>query len=239
MDIKIKNTMNLSGYAGPSQSYFEAKERFKNILEDKLNIPVVEMPITSSSSSNGDYMMDILLNQNRKLGKISNYAMPNTSQANNPYANKLAENGLVASSNVREKSKVSAEYIDSKLKGTALEGLGGAFKKAEEEHGVNALFLLGLAVHESNYGKSKIAQDKKNLFGFQAYDNSPYSSAKGFDTFEDSISTVASYLSENYLSPEGKYFNGYSISAIGKKYATDPNWSNGIENRIKTIIGMK
>ncbi len=238
MDIKIKDVMNISGFAGPSQSYYETSERFKNILQSKLNIPVVEVPIAGSSSSNGDYMMEILLQQNRNLGKISNYGLPNTSQINNPYADKLAENGLIASSNVREKSKVSAEYIDSKLKGTAMEGLGTAFKKAEQEHGVNALFLLGLAIHESNYGKSKIAQDKKNLFGFQAYDKSPYSSAKGFDKFEDSINTVAKYLSENYLNPEGKYFNGYSISAIGKKYATDPNWSNGIENRIKTLIGI-
>lgn len=238
MDIKIKNNINLSGFAGPSQSYYETRERFKNILESKLNIPVAEIPTANSSSSNGDYMMEILLQQNRNLGKISNYGLPNNKQNNNPYIDKLAENGLVTSSNVREKSKVSAEYIDSKLQGTALEGLGSAFKKAEEDHGVNALFLLGLAVHESDFGKSKIAQDKKNLFGFQAYDKSPYSSAKGFDSFEDSISTVAGYLSENYLNPEGKYFNGYSISAIGKKYATDPNWSNGIENRIKKIIGI-
>lgn len=49
---------------------------------------------------------------------------------------------------------------------------------------------------------------------------------------------MAKYLSENYLQPDGKYFNGYSISAIGKKYATDPNWANGIENRIKKLIGM-
>ena len=234
MDIKIKNSININGFSGPSQSYYETKERFKAILETKLNIPTVEVPSSSGDLGANDFMIDLLFQQSRSLGEISNYAAP----INNPYANKLAENGLIASSNVREKSKVSASYIDSKLQGTALEGLGSAFKKAEEEHGVNALFLLGLAIHESNYGTSRIAKDKNNLFGFQAYDNSPYSSAKGFKSFDESIDTVAKYLSENYLQPDGKYFNGYSISSIGKKYATDPNWANGIENRIKKLIGM-
>ncbi len=232
MNVKINSSFGISGFSGPSQSYYETTERFKTILETKLNIPTV--PVSSGSLGANDFMIDLLFQQNKNVGEISNYA----ATVKNPYADKLSENGLVTFSNVREKSKVSAEYIDSKLKGTQLEGLGSAFKKAEEENGINALFLLGLAIHESGFGSSRIAKDKNNLFGFQAYDSSPYSSAKSFSSFEESIDTVAKYLSENYLSPDGKYFNGYSISAIGKKYATDSNWANGIENRIKKLIGL-
>ena len=44
MDIKIKNSININGFSGPSQNYYETKERFKAILETKLNIPTVEVP---------------------------------------------------------------------------------------------------------------------------------------------------------------------------------------------------
>ncbi len=122
-----------------------------------------------------------------------------------------------------------ADRIDAKLKGTPMEGLGEVFDKVGAENGINPIFLSSLAIHESNYGKSRIAQDKNNLFGFKAYDKSPYASAQGYGSFEESIKGVAQYLKSSYLAPEGKYYSGTSISAIGKRYATDPNWSKAIE----------
>lgn len=122
-----------------------------------------------------------------------------------------------------------AERINAKLKGTPMEGLGESFEEAGAKYGINPLFLAGLAIHESNYGKSRIAQDKNNLFGFKAYDKSPYASAAGYSSFAESIDNVAKYLKESYLSPSGKYFNGTSVAAIGKRYATDPNWAKAIE----------
>jgi beta-N-acetylglucosaminidase len=122
-----------------------------------------------------------------------------------------------------------AERINAKLKGTPMEGLGANFDEAGAKYGINPLFLAGLAIHESNYGKSRIAQDKNNLFGFKAYDKSPYASAADYSSFAESIDSVAKYLSESYLSPGGKYFNGTSVTAIGKRYATDPNWAKAIE----------
>lgn len=133
--------------------------------------------------------------------------------------------------NLLKPSSVTVEAIDQKLQGTGMAGLGQAFKTAEELYGVNAVFLTSLAIHESNSGKSRIAQDKNNLFGFMAYDRDPYNSAKEFETKEEGILHVAGYLKENYLTPNGSYFNGYSIDAINVKYATDLNWANGIVQR--------
>ena len=56
-----------------------------------------------------------------------------------------------------------------------------------------------MAIHESGWGSSKIAKDKKNLFGFGAYDRSPYDSAVTFATYEEGIETVAKYLVKNYI----------------------------------------
>lgn len=122
-----------------------------------------------------------------------------------------------------------ADRINAKLKGTPMEGLGASFDEAGAKYGINPLFLAGLAIHESNYGKSRIAQDKNNLFGFKAYDQSPYASAAGYSSFTDSIESVAKYLKESYLSLGGKYYSGTSVAAIGKRYATDPNWAKAIE----------
>ncbi len=140
-------------------------------------------------------------------------------------------------SDVTLKSHASANEIDEKLKGTDLEGLGQAFVNAENKTGVNAWFLTGLAAHESGFGTSRIAQDKNNLFGFMAYDRSPYKSAKTYGTKEDGIMDVADYLSQAYLSENGKYYNGKSIDAIGQKYATDPNWANAITSHLKKMLG--
>lgn len=143
---------------------------------------------------------------------------------------------LISTDLLIKKSDVSSETLDRFLYGTNLVGLGRAFKKAEEDHGVNALFLMGLAIHESNAGTSRIALTKNNLFGFQAYDASPFESAKSFMTREEGIDTVAKYLSKNYLTPGGKYFRGYSIEAVNIHYATDPNWARGIKIRISNFL---
>ncbi|MDO4793120.1 MAG: glucosaminidase domain-containing protein [Filifactor alocis] len=143
---------------------------------------------------------------------------------------------LISTDILIKKSEVSSETLERFLRGTNLAGLGKAFKKAEQDHGVNALFLMGLAIHESNAGTSRIAVTKNNLFGFRAYDSSPFESAKAFVTREEGIDTVARYLSKNYLTPGGRYFRGYSIEAVNVHYATDPNWAKGIKIRISNFL---
>ena len=146
---------------------------------------------------------------------------------------------VIFSEDVTVPSTVSAEFIDSRLAGTPMAGLGKAFKKAEKDHGVNAIFLVGLAIHESDYGRSQIAQAKHNLFGFMAYDSSPFSSAGNFATFDDGIDTVARYLSQHYLKPGGQYYNGKSMAAINVKYASDKSWHSKIAIRIRNFLKTK
>ncbi|MDO4667876.1 MAG: glucosaminidase domain-containing protein [Streptococcus sp.] len=143
---------------------------------------------------------------------------------------------VIFSEDVTVPSTVSADFIDSRLAGTPMAGLGKAFKKAERDHGVNAIFLTGLAIHESDYGRSQIAQAKHNLFGFMAYDSSPFSSAGNFATFDDGIDQVARYLSQHYLRPDGQFYNGKSIAAINVKYASDKSWSDKIMIRIRNFL---
>lgn len=143
---------------------------------------------------------------------------------------------VLFSDDVTVKSTVSAAFINQRLAGTNMAGLGQAFKKAEKAYGVNAIFLTGLAIHESDYGRSQIAQNKHNLFGFMAYDSSPYSSAGYFDSYEAGIDHVARYLGRHYLTPGGQFYSGKSIAAINKRYATDQSWNTKIISRIRTFL---
>ncbi len=139
------------------------------------------------------------------------------------------------SGNVTTKSFDAANKIDKYFKNTPLDGLGKSFEEAEDKYGVNAFFLASIAAHESAYGSSKIARDKNNLFGFQAYDGSPYKSARSFNSFQDGIDKVAKYLSEEYLNENGRYYMGKSIKDINKNYATDKRWHEGISKIIQEM----
>ena len=87
---------------------------------------------------------------------------------------------------------------------------------------------MAMAKHETGNGTSELFLNKNNLFGFNAIDIDPYNQASDFKTPGDSIDTVAKHLKEGYLSPDGDYYNGVSTDAIGKSYATDPDWSKKV-----------
>ena len=117
------------------------------------------------------------------------------------------------------KTNLTAEELEYGLKNTNLQGLGKDFKKAEEKYEVNAILLMGMAKHETGNGHSYLAKAKNNLFGFNAIDQDPINSANTFKDKGESIDHVAKFLKENYLSEDGKYYNGISTKSIGKLYA--------------------
>ena len=113
------------------------------------------------------------------------------------------------------------------------------FYYAEKQYNVNGIFLAAVGIHESGWGTSKIALNKKNLFGYGAYDNSAYSSSYTFSSYSEGIDLIARVFVKYYLNPagtkiyngetaSGKYYNGNTLTAVNKKYATDKNWANGV-----------
>lgn len=136
---------------------------------------------------------------------------------------------------IKNKTGFTKDELDYVLSGTELEGLGEAFEKAEEEYSVNSIFLMAVAKHESGNGTSYLAREKNNLFGFNAIDSDPINAATHFKSKDESIEYVAKFLSENYLDPEGKFYNGVSTDAINISYATDLEWSNKVEGHMIEI----
>ncbi len=142
----------------------------------------------------------------------------------------LVSRGTVARNyNLIQPSHTTAEEIDKILEGTGLHGLGQAYIDAETKHGVNALFLLAISMHESGNGTSKLAIERNNLFGWQAYDSN-INAAKYFDSKEACIDEVAASLKKNYLTPGGPFFKGYTTAAVNIYYATDINWGSKVTN---------
>ncbi len=99
-----------------------------------------------------------------------------------------------------------------------------AFYNAEQKYKINGIFLAAIGIHESAWGTSKIAKEKYNLFGYKAYDRDPENCAMVFEDYEDCINVVAEALANNYLTPTGAYFNGYTLEDINTRYASDKEW---------------
>ena len=113
------------------------------------------------------------------------------------------------------------------------------FYNMDKKYNINGVFLAAIAIHESAWGTSQIASDKKNLFGYGAYDSSPYESSSLFDDYADGIETVAKALVKYYINEEGtpiyddevakaSYYNGSTIEDVNQRYASDTEWHNKV-----------
>lgn len=120
--------------------------------------------------------------------------------------------------------------------GTPYGGLGEAFMQAQETWGINAIYLLAHSGLESAWGTSAIARDKKNLFGFRAYDENPYENAVSFRSLEDCVLYVSGYIKKNYLNEGGIYYQGANLVGMNHYYATDPMWAPKIANIMERIF---
>lgn len=65
---------------------------------------------------------------------------------------------------LRTKSNVSIEEYQKMLENTALYEIAESLYNAEQEFGVNGLYLMGLACLESSYGDSNFAKNRNNIF---------------------------------------------------------------------------
>jgi len=135
---------------------------------------------------------------------------------------------------------------DKKWTESPLVGAGKFFKEMEETYKVNALYLMSHAIHESQWGTSKIAQDKYNLFGYGASDGDAYNRAYSYATFKESIEDAAQRINKGYQSPTGSYYNGSILGNKGigmnVRYASDAFWGEKIAGhmfRTDQYLGSK
>lgn len=133
-------------------------------------------------------------------------------------------------------SGFSAAKFERAFAGTSLEGIGAALVAAEAEHGINAVLLAGIIVHETGWGGSRLARDKNNLAGIGAYDGNEYECGFTFDSRAGSIMFLANLLATHYA-PGGKFFGGsHDAEGIGVRYASDPRWAQKVAGCMRLIL---
>ncbi len=135
---------------------------------------------------------------------------------------------------------VTASFIEDRVlarnANSPFRNMGEAFIRSQEIWGINALYLLSHAALESAWGLSKIAKDKKNLFGYKAYDSDPYNYAGTFRSMEECILYLGGYIRQAYLSSAGRWYNGPNLEGMNVFYATDPMWKIKIARIMSSVL---
>ena len=123
-------------------------------------------------------------------------------------------------------SNITVSDAKEMLSGTQLYQDATSFVKAERIYHVNAVFLMGIAAHESVWGTSRRAKEDNNLTGYGVYSND----AKGINkaSREEGLLATANTLHERYLSKGGSYYEGTSAADINKHYCTDNEWAGAV-----------
>ena len=92
---------------------------------------------------------------------------------------------------------------DDKDKNKIFENNAEYFYYIEKQYNINGVFVAAVAIHESGWGTSKIALQKKNLFGYGAYDSNPYNGAYEFTDYSECIDLIARVFVKYYLNAKG------------------------------------
>lgn len=125
---------------------------------------------------------------------------------------------------VTNPSYMTADEIGELIRGTELEGIEWAVKQVEHDYGINALYTISVAAHESAWGKSFMSQYKNNLFGIGAYDYD-LDQAFTFGSKGECVMYWGRMIKENYVD------QGLTTpEAINSKYASDKEWSIKVRN---------
>lgn len=185
------------------------------------------------------------INKIVQIGKGSFYNIINNSDNVTQYSKQELLKTLSKNMPLNKPSGLTLEQFkkifedESKDKNGVFEDNAEYFYYVEQAYGINGVFVAAIGIHESAWGTSRIATNKKNLFGYGAYDMNTYASAYEYNGYAAGIDMIARVLMKNYLNPKGtsiynnevatgKYYNGNTVSAVNKKYATDKKWANSV-----------
>lgn len=93
--------------------------------------------------------------------------------------------------------------------------------EAERTYQINAFVISGIISWESDYNRSNRARFDNNVLGWGVY--SPSSEGINASSKYENIMNACKFLKEEYLTPGGIYFNGYSTWSLNQRYCLDDN----------------
>jgi len=142
--------------------------------------------------------------------------------------------------------KIVTEKFGTRGSQSKLRGMGKHFKKLEKEKRINALFILSLGIHESNYGMSDRALKCNNLFGLYIYDSVTQTCPEDgtFSSPEAGANNlIDKFWNSRYVNPEfmgvparnmGAAF-GNKTTGFNVNYASDPTWGAKAGAHLRTL----
>ena len=155
---------------------------------------------------------------------------------------------LVLSKSVGAPETVLNKVLEGK---GILSGKGKSFIEAGKKHGVNEIYLIAHALHETGNGRSTLATGVKyngktvyNMYGIGARDSCPVSCGakkayeEGWDTPEKAIVEGAAWIARGYINSgqDTLYKMRWNPSNPGThQYATDIGWAVKQVSRIKNL----
>lgn len=131
---------------------------------------------------------------------------------------------------ISSRTYLTAGEIDEYLGGTALYGIGQAVIECEHKYGVNAIFILAVAIEESGWGSSYLARTRNNLFGIAAYDSN-VDAAFNYDSKADCIDYFCRLITKEYFS-----IGRTDVYSVGSMYCTSSQWGDNITRNMRNII---
>ncbi len=142
-------------------------------------------------------------------------------------------------SDLRQTVGISGSQLDSAVDsvspGSPLVGLGDTWVNVQSNRNINAVYMAAHAALESAWGRSSIAQEKNNIYGFDARDICPAECADGYASFEQCVRQVMAYVDQEYLSPDGAYYEGSTLRGMNVHYASDDQWAEKIAQIMNEI----
>lgn len=118
-----------------------------------------------------------------------------------------------------------------------LKNVSGDILISSREQGIDPILVASIAALESGWNTSFAANEYNNLFGWTNNDGT----YRQFDSKSECIDYVCQMLKEHYLTPDGKYFEGYEIADICVHYNGQEEWTHAVEeiySQIKQRIGQ-
>lgn len=228
--VPASNSLNLSYYkktsSGALQHYISTDVQTSNSGHSR-NIGVAPSFMSVDKkyySYDGIYFYT---NIDTLITDLKNGTNNNAVNKSNPYYNYYLY--LPGRSKTSYYSKEIDKYIENNTPSdSVLRGEGINLVKAQNKYGVNASFILGVAMNESAKGTSNLAKTKNNIFGITAYDTD-VGAATTFNSISGCIDTFAKeYMSNQYFNPKSWKYSGSNLGnkGVGANvwYASDPFW---------------
>ncbi|WP_102026481.1 SH3 domain-containing protein [Salirhabdus sp. Marseille-P4669] len=139
---------------------------------------------------------------------------------------------------LNSKSTITAEQINRFIASKTgpesyMYGMGQAFLDAQAKTGLNAIYLVAHAAHETAYGNSSIVSNKYNYYGIGAFDACPSECANEFEGKRAGIINGAVWIKDHYVYDSVyKQFTIFNMRYNNNihQYATDEAWDVKIVN---------